>query len=127
MSSPAPTPGAMTERGCVRRRALPDRGSMTWIPSGSFLMGSNEFYREERPIRPEFVSGFWIDTYPVTNADFERFVDAPGYLTLCERPPDPSLYPEADPALHLPGSLVFQKPPDPVSLRDNRAWWAYLP
>jgi formylglycine-generating enzyme required for sulfatase activity len=100
---------------------------MTWIPGGSFLMGSNAFYREERPVRRESVDGVWIDTWPVTNADFRRFVAATGYVTLCERPPDPSQYPDADPGLLVPGSLVFQKPPGPVSLRDNRAWWAYLP
>ena len=100
---------------------------MIWIPGGSFLMGSNDFYREERPVRRERVDGFWIDTHPVTNAEFRRFVDATGYVTLCERAPDPAIYPDADPALLVPGSLVFQKPPGPVSLHDNRAWWAYLP
>jgi formylglycine-generating enzyme required for sulfatase activity len=100
---------------------------MIWIPGGGFLMGSNDFYREERPVRPERVDGFWIDTHPVTNAEFRRFVEATGYVTLCERPPDPAMYPDADPALLVPGSLVFQKPSGPVSLRDNRAWWAYLP
>ena len=29
--------------------------SMNWIPGGTFLMGSNSFYREERPVRPAFV------------------------------------------------------------------------
>src|SRR5262249_34661726 len=45
-----------------------NRGSMIWIPGGSFLMGSNAFYREERPVRRETVQGFWIDRDPVTNA-----------------------------------------------------------
>ena len=35
-------------------------------------MGSNRFYREERPARRESVGGFWIDPRPVTNADFAR-------------------------------------------------------
>ncbi|HTW53053.1 MAG TPA: formylglycine-generating enzyme family protein [Stellaceae bacterium] len=100
---------------------------MTWIPGGGFLMGSNNFYREERPVHREMVDGFWIDTHPVTNARFRRFVDATGYVTLCERPPDPAAYPDADPALLAPGSLVFRQPPGPVSLRDNRAWWEYVP
>jgi formylglycine-generating enzyme required for sulfatase activity len=100
---------------------------MIWIPGGDFLMGSSDFYREERPVRRESVDGFWIDAHPVTNAEFGRFVEATGYVTLCERPPDPAMYPDADPALLVPGSLVFQQPPEPVSLRDNRAWWAYLP
>src|SRR5687768_8389860 len=62
-------------------------GSMTWLAGGAFLMGSNSFYREERPVRPEFVEGFWIDTHPVTNAAFHKFVDATGYVTYSERPP----------------------------------------
>jgi formylglycine-generating enzyme required for sulfatase activity len=100
---------------------------MIWIPGGSFLMGSNEFYREERPVRRETVPGFWIDRYPVTNADFRKFIGATGYVTTCERPPDPAMYPDADPALLVPGSSVFRKPRGPVDLRDNRAWWEYVP
>jgi sulfatase modifying factor 1 len=100
---------------------------MIWVAGGSFLMGSDAFYREERPVRRETVAGFWLDRYPVTNAEFRTFVDATGYLTLCERPPDSAAYPDADPALLVPGSAVFRKPSGPVSLRDNRAWWEYVP
>src|SRR5262249_2288910 len=102
-------------------------GSMIWIPGGSFLMGSNEFYREERPAHQETVQGFWIDPYPVTNGEFGKFVGATGYVTTCERPPDPAMYPDADPSLLVPGSSVFRKPRGPVDLRDNRAWWEYVP
>jgi formylglycine-generating enzyme len=42
--------------------------SMIWIPGDDFVMGSNRFYREERPARPASVDGFWIDPHPVTNA-----------------------------------------------------------
>jgi formylglycine-generating enzyme len=103
------------------------RGSMTWLAGGAFLMGSNSFYREERPVRPEFVDAFWIDTYPVTNAEFRSFVDATGYVTYSERPPNPAMYPDADPALLVPGSLVFKQPAGPVSLRNNHIWWEYRP
>ena len=82
---------------------------MIWVPGGTFLMGSDAFYREERPVHRETVPGFWLDRYPVTNAEFGKFVDATGYLTLCERPPDPAAYPDADPALLVPGSAVFRK------------------
>ncbi len=100
---------------------------MVWIPGGEFQMGSTGFYREERPVRPAFVDGFWMDRTPVTNADFAAFVEATGYVTYSERPPAPELYPDADPALLVPGSLVFRKPPGPVGLSDYRAWWAYVP
>lgn len=100
---------------------------MIWIPGGSFLMGSTAFYREERPVRRETVDGFWLDAHPVTNAQFGQFVDATGYITLCERQPERCAYPDADPSLLVPGSLVFRKPRGPVGLRDYRAWWEYMP
>jgi formylglycine-generating enzyme required for sulfatase activity len=100
---------------------------MVWIPGGTFLMGSNDFYPEERPVHRVRVDGFWMDEHPVTNAAFRRFVKATGYRTVAERPPDPADYPETDPALLVPGALVFRSPPEPVSLHDPRAWWAYVP
>jgi formylglycine-generating enzyme required for sulfatase activity len=115
--------------GGAKLRLSPDaveRGSMIWIPGGAFIMGSNKFYREERPARAEAVDGFWIDSRPVTNAEFRRFVLATRYVTLAERAPDPAMYPDADPSLLAPGSLVFAKPDGPVDLRDYRAWWAYV-
>jgi formylglycine-generating enzyme required for sulfatase activity len=117
----------MSVSGLIPETASAGHPDMIWIAGGRFLMGSTAFYREERPVRPETVRGFWLDRYPVTNASFRRFVDATGYVTLCERPPDPAMYPEADPALLVPGSAVFRKPPGPVSLCDSRAWWEYVP
>ena len=117
-------PGKATS-GLVPDAVKPE--SMNWIPGGAFLMGSNSFYREERPVRRAFVEGFWMDIYPVTNGEFRKFVDATGYVTYSERPPNPAMYPDADPALLVPGSLVFVKPDRPVSLRNNLAWWEYRP
>ena len=90
-------------------------------------MGSNDYYPEERPIHNVTVDSFWIDRYPVTNADFGRFVGATGYVTVAERAPDPAEYPGVSTFLLVPGSLVFRRPPHRVSLRDHRAWWAYVP
>jgi formylglycine-generating enzyme len=73
------------------------------------------------------VGGFWIDPHPVTVAEFRRFVKATGYVTVAERAPSAADYPEADPAMLVPGSLVFQRPRTRVALDDNRAWWAYVP
>ncbi len=111
--------------GCAPDTA--SRAHMIWVPGGSFLMGSNDFYREERPVRRESVGGFWVDSHPVTNAEFRRFVGATGYATASERPPDPSMYRDADPSLLVHGSLVFRKPRRPVDLRDYRTWWEYVP
>src|SRR3954452_22441775 len=97
-----------------------------WIEGGTFLMGSDEFYPEERPAHPVHVDGFWMDAHPVTAADFRRFVEATGYVTVAERPPDPAAYPGIDPALLVPGSLVFRRPPHRNPLPDHRQWWAYV-
>ena len=66
-------------------------------------MGSEHFYPEERPVHQVSVDGFWMDDHPVTIADFRRFVKATGYVTVAERPLTPRDYPDADPALLVPG------------------------
>ncbi len=67
-----------------------------------------------------------MDEHLVTNADFSRFIDAAGYVTVAERVPDPADYPGIDPEVLVPGSLIFRRPPRPVSLSDPRAWWEYV-
>jgi sulfatase modifying factor 1 len=100
---------------------------MVWIPGGTFRMGSADFYAEERPVHEVAVDGFWMDDHQVTVAEFRRFVKATGYVTVAERPLDPSDYPDADPDLLVPGSLVFRKTRGPVDLGDYRNWWHWVP
>ena len=40
---------------------------MVWIPGGTFRMGSEDHYPEERPVHRVTVDGFWMDRTPVTN------------------------------------------------------------
>jgi sulfatase modifying factor 1 len=101
--------------------------NMRWLPGGTFAMGSADFYPEERPVRRVDVDPFWIDEHPVTVSEFRRFVKATGHVTVAERTPPADLYPEADPALLVPGSLVFHPTPGPVRLDDYHQWWSYLP
>jgi formylglycine-generating enzyme len=100
---------------------------MVFVPGGAFAMGDERFYPEERPVRRVEVDGFWIDAHPVTATEFRRFVRATKYVTVAERPLDPSQYPEADPELLVPGSLVFKKTSGPVNLDHVRSWWEYVP
>jgi formylglycine-generating enzyme required for sulfatase activity len=100
---------------------------MSWIAGGTFQMGSARFYAEERPVHRASVPGFWMDPHPVTVEEFRRFVAATGYVTVAERPLQRADYPDADPALLVPGSLVFHRTAGPVDLRDYRNWWAYVP
>jgi formylglycine-generating enzyme required for sulfatase activity len=100
---------------------------MVWIPGGDFRMGSDDFYPEERPVHRVSLDGFWIDEHPVTVAEFRRFTEETGYITVAERPPDPALYPDALPALLVAGSLVFHPTAGPVDRRDPYNWWRYIP
>ncbi len=101
---------------------------MVRIPGGTFRMGSERFYPEERPIHLETVAPFLMDAHEVTNEDFQRFVRETGYLTVAERPLDPSHYPDAPRQALVPGSVVFRQPRSPVrSLDDWTQWWHYLP
>jgi formylglycine-generating enzyme required for sulfatase activity len=97
------------------------------IEGGEFLMGSNDFYPEERPSRRVRVESFAIDYCPVTNSEFAKFVEATGHITVAERPIDPALYPGANPELCVPGSAVFRRTAGPVNLADWSQWWAWTP
>jgi formylglycine-generating enzyme required for sulfatase activity len=68
-----------------------------------------------------------MDVTEVTNAEYERFVRATGYVTVAERKPDPAAFPDADPAAIVPGSVVFTAPSGRVDLHDFSEWWRYVP
>lgn len=52
--------------------------NMVLIPASEFQMGSNddESLADEHPIHNVFLDAFYIDKYPVTNAQYKAFVDA---------------------------------------------------
>ena len=115
------------EAGPADAPGQPPRPGMRWIPGRTFAMGSEDFYPEERPVHHVSVDGFWMDETPVTAAQFRRFVRETKYVTLAERPLDAALYPDADPELLVPGSLVFRRSSGTVDLNDHRNWWEYVP
>ena len=108
---------------------------MVWIPGGDFLMGSNDPLArpDEVPVHRVRVSGFWMDTTEITNAQWAEFVNATGYKTVAERPVDweelkkqvPEGTPKPDEKMLLPGSLVFTPPDHPVDLRAYEQWWTW--
>jgi formylglycine-generating enzyme len=104
-----------------------DRDGMRWIRGGTFLMGSDRHYPEEAPAHQVTVDGFWMDRHPVTNAEFRRFVEATGHVTLAERAANPDDYPGAKPELLAPASVVFRQPRLRVDLRNHFNWWDYVP
>lgn len=57
---------------------------MVLIPAGVFTMGTDEPAIQqdgEWPARNVHVDSFYMDRYEVSNAEFEKFVNATGYLT----------------------------------------------
>ncbi len=60
-----------------------DGSPMVLVPAGAFVMGlpDTDFLaeRDEQPQREIYLSGFWIDIYPITNARFSLFMEAGGY------------------------------------------------
>lgn len=106
---------------------------MIWIEGGTYTRGTKEnpdlpFNPEERPVHKVKVSGFFLDTHEVTNAQFQRFVDATGYKTQAERGWSEEDFPKAPPEALKPGGIVFSGPPNAVELRGQGAewqWWRF--
>ena len=106
--------------------SAPPFPNMVWIHGGTFTMGAEiKAYPEEGPTHKVTVSGFWMDKYPITNKQFQKFVKATGYITFAEKAPKAEDYPNADPAMLVPGSAVFIKPDRPVNPR-SFCWWDYV-
>ncbi len=55
-------------------KASPEEEYMVFIPGGAFLMGIDEIECDANPLHEVFVEAFYIDKYPVTNIQYERFV-----------------------------------------------------
>jgi sulfatase modifying factor 1 len=118
--------------GSSRSEAEPAPGpapeGMVWVPGGAFQMGSDDpSMPDARPVHPVNVRGLWVDRTEVTNAQFRRFVEATGYVTVAEIAPTPEEVPDAAPGSLVPGSLVFVPPDRDVPLDDVSAWWRYVP
>ena len=129
--------------GTVSQEAPPHATpeGMVWVGGGDFWMGSEEPADKTNPdrLRPdEFprhrvqVTGFWMDTAEVTNAEFAEFVEATGYKTFAEKTPtredlarsglDMTLVP--DKAL-VPNSLTFNTQFDREALNRDLPQWQY--
>jgi sulfatase modifying factor 1 len=127
--------GAGGAFGAGPETATPPRG-MVLIPGGSFSMGSaDETSRaNERPPHTVTVDPFFLDTRPVTNAEFERFVKATGYKTTAEKAPTweelqkqlPPGAPKPDESVFVAGSLVFTPSAGPVDRADMRNFWRWV-
>ena len=103
------------------------------IPAGQFMMGAvpgDPYARaDELPAHEVAVDGFWMTTTEITNAQFEEFVEATGYLTTAERPIDwevikqqlPPGTPEPPAEDLVPGATVFTPPQG-----ESGFWWKFV-
>ncbi|WP_406691351.1 ergothioneine biosynthesis protein EgtB [Saccharopolyspora sp. ID03-671] len=86
-----------------------------FVPGGPFTMGtSTEAWAldNERPAHEVHVDAFYLDTTPVTNAEFARFIDAGGYR-------DPQWWSETGSRYRAKASLEAPR----FWFRDGDRWW----
>jgi len=100
---------------------------MVWIPGGAFAMGNDHALPNEAPMHAVTVDPFFMDTHEVTNAEFKKFVDETGYVTVAEKKPKAEDFPGAPEEMLVPGAVVFQQTDGPVPRGDYHQWWAYVP
>ncbi len=77
-------PGIRNAKGFYEIIDPVDGSPMIHIPAGPFVMGSDS-YSSEKPIQTITLSDYYIDKYLVTNARFQKFVEATGYVTDAEK------------------------------------------
>ena len=101
---------------------------MVHIPAGAFQMGTNDpAFPDAQPVHKITLNEYWIDEQEVTNAEFEKFVNATHYVTVAERKPNPNDFPGVPLDKLVAGSGVFNPPAQQVSLDNPLQWWAYIP
>jgi formylglycine-generating enzyme len=113
----------------------PAPAGMVWIPGGEFSMGGEgapttmcglaDGMRDAQPVHRVDVDGFWMDRTDVTNAQFAKFVQATGYVTVAEKAPSPADFPGVPVSELVPGALVFTPTSHPVPLDNVLNWWRY--
>lgn len=117
----------MTALGLAVPFVLADDSDFVRLDGGTFTMGSEKHYQEERRTRKVTVGPFLIKKTEVTNAEFAAFVEATGYVTTAEKDLDPAKYPDVQADLLKAGSMVFAQPAQNVDVRDLTDWWRYVP
>ncbi|HZH65693.1 MAG TPA: formylglycine-generating enzyme family protein [Flavisolibacter sp.] len=109
---------------------------MVLIKGGIFTMGAAHKggRPDEYPKHRVQLKDFWMDETEVTNAQFQKFVEATAYITTAEKATDweelkkqlPSSTPKPADSLLMPASLVFTPPSFPVPLTDASLWWQWV-
>lgn len=108
---------------------------MVFIKGGTFMMGGDnrQAASDEYPKHKVKVKDFWMDETEVTNAQFQAFVKATGYISTAEQAPDwEDLNKQLPPGTSKPhdsllvaASLVFTPPAKLTQLLDASQWWSW--
>lgn len=133
-SLPARFSGAKIYDTIKQSKAVSYEG-MVKISGNEFLMGASdkEGRLDEYPQHKVKLRSFWMDATEVTNAQFEKFVKATGYITTAEIKPNwdeikkqlPPGTPKPDESLLVAASLVFTPTAKAVNLNDASQWWTW--
>lgn len=109
---------------------------MVWVEGGTFMMGADndQAHQDEYPKHQVTVTGFYMDTHEVTNAQFLKFVEVTGYITTAEKKPDweelkeqlPPGTPKPSDNVLVASSLVFTPPDQPIQLTNAGQWWSWV-
>lgn len=117
-------------------KSVKQMDGMIYINGGTFTMGGRDkrFARkDEFPNHKVKVNSFYLDEHEVTNAQFKKFVDETGYVTVAEKVPTwEELKKEFPPGTPRPpadqfyaGSLVFTPPAYQPNNYDANLWWRF--
>lgn len=105
---------------------------MVWIEGGRFTMGDADGLNDEAVEHEVELDGFWIDETEVTNAEFQKFVEATGYMTIAEKTPRREDFAGQVPDINdipeenlVAGSLCFNPAFDRQQLRRDGPLWPY--
>ncbi len=69
-----------------------DLPEMVFVKGGSFMMGSNDGYDDEKPVHKVILSSFYISKYEITVKQYRQFCQATGHKFPSD--PDPMWYDE---------------------------------
>ena len=119
-------------------RSAPE--GMVWIPGGAFTMGNRDGTNPDEQFEHVVeLDGYWMDMHEVTNREYKAFVDATGFVTTAEKPPEiTGLDPKAvDPRqlkipeeFNKPGSICRHcfEPGTMIDPKTNNpySWWGYV-
>lgn len=117
-------------------RVYSEHLGMVPIPAGKSQMGSDLANADanEKPIHEVYISAFWMDATEVTNAQFEKFVNATHYITTAEKIPNweemkkqlPPGTPKPNAEDLVPAGLVFYQPSSIQGYTDYSQWWKWV-